>query len=388
MSEIVFDARQMMASAAGFTGLDDFGGDDFVPGLEALLQTYDSIVVEEAGRSRLYNRVLKLLAARLRVRAAQKRLPEVNDLQLAKPVVLTGLPRTGTSALFNLFSQDPAARALLQWETHYPDPMEGLAPGEMDPRHQKLIDKIEAQRAMNPDFDKVHFASADTPEECVLLHAMDFNGVQLGFECLVEPYMSHHQNSDLGPMYRYYLSLLKLLQWRNPGERWFLKAPAHMWGLDALIDVMPDVCILWGHRDPLQVVPSIASLIYQAGKMYGGDIPALAKPLVGPMVLEFYARSLERGLALRAKLDSQRFLDYAFSEFVDDPAGLVARSYAYFGLPYDDAMHEAFARYIAANPKGKHGKHEYSYEEYGVSEAAIKSRFAFYYQDERFKHML
>ena len=388
MSDVVFDADAMMASAAAFAGLDDYGDQHFITGLKRLIETYDHYVVEEFGRQKIYNRVLKLLAARLRITAAQKKHPEIAKETITRPMVLTGLPRTGTSALFNLMANDPASRALLQWETHYPDPIDGLDADEMDPRRRKLIDKIEAQRAANPEFDTIHFASADTPEECVLLHALDFNGVQLGFECMLEPYLGFHQQSDLLPMYEYYKSLLQMLQWREPGERWLLKAPAHMWGLDALTAVMPDVCILWGHRNPLQVIPSISSLTSLASKMYAGNVPALAPEKLGPIVMEFYARSLERGIALREKMDKKYFFDYRFKDFVDQPMRLLQDCYDYFYIDMSEDVHNKLQAHIDANPKGKHGKHEYNYEKFGLSEQIILDRFAFYINDDRYSDYL
>lgn len=388
MSNVVFDSQQMLASAAEFQGLDDFGGNEFKVGLEKLLTTYDQHIVDESGRKKLYNRVLKLLAARLRIIEAQKVNVDIASEKIIKPMVLTGLPRTGTSALFNLLSSDPAGRALLQWETHYPDPMADLAHGEMDPRHKKLVDKIEAQRAANPDFEKVHFASADTPEECVLLHAIDFNGVQLGFECMLEPYLSWHQSNDLLGMYQYYLDLLKMLQWRKPGERWLLKAPAHMWGLDSLLSVMPDACILWGHRNPLQVIPSISSLTSLSGKMYGGTVPSLEKTALGPIVMEFYARSLERGIKTRDSLPATHFFDYAFSDFVNRPMHLVESCYDFFDIEMSNDVKQRLQTHVNANPKGKHGKHEYNFTEFGLTEKMILDRFEFYLSDSRYNQFI
>ena len=144
--DISFDSEGILTAAAEFQGLDDFGDPGFKAGLAALLATYDQHVDSEYSRQRVYMRVLKVLGARLRVEQAKKRHPEIAAEQISQPMILTGLPRTGTSALFNLLSVDPASRALLQWETHYPDPVEGLAAGEMDPRHRKLVEKIEPDR--------------------------------------------------------------------------------------------------------------------------------------------------------------------------------------------------------------------------------------------------
>ena len=388
MSAIRFDPVAMRDAAAEFQGLSDYGGPDFEAGLEVLLQTYDRHVVDEAGRGRLYRRVLKLLATRLRVVDAQRRHPQIASEQITRPVVLSGLPRTGTSALFNLLAIDPAARALLQWETHYPDPIDDLAAGAMDPRRRKLIDKIEVQRQQNPDFEAAHYASADTPEECVLLQALAFNGVQLGFECLLEPYASWFKGGDLLPMYRHYYELLQMLQWREPGQRWHLKAPAHLWALPALFEVMPDACVLWGHRSPLEVIPSIASLTSMAAKMYAGHMPTLSDTALGPLVMDFYANSLQRGIASREQLSELSFCDYSFRHFVDQPMAVVEGAYRYFSIELSDEVAQQLRCYIDDNPKGKHGKHHYDYAKYGLSESMIRERFDFYFSHPRYQQYL
>ena len=160
-------------------------------------------------------------------------------------MVLTGLPRSGSSALFNLLASVPAARALLLWETQFPDPLEGAEAGAPDPRRAAIEAHYAKSREQNPEFTKIHFASADTPEECVLLHAYSMTGVHLGTEVMIEPYASWYRHHDLHGMYAYYKTLLQMLDWQRPGERWLLKAPAHMWGIDALIDTFPDVSIVW-----------------------------------------------------------------------------------------------------------------------------------------------
>ena len=133
MSDIDFDLAALLAEARENAALEDFGSDDFLPGLESLLETYDSNNFTEASRKTLRRRMLDLLVSRLNVEDAWKRHPEVLDLHITRPLFLTGLPRTGTSALLNVLSNDPATRELKLWEAHNPSPLEGLAPGEEDP---------------------------------------------------------------------------------------------------------------------------------------------------------------------------------------------------------------------------------------------------------------
>ncbi len=373
MAEAEFDAEQLLEEARARTSLEDFGPEPFREGLRVLCETYARHPFDERARRRNRQRLLHLLATRLRVQEALRTHPEIRERPIREPMFLTGLPRSGTSALFNLLARDPAARPLLLWETQCPEPVEGLDPGEPDPRYLYAKEREERRRRENPEFSKIHFASADTPEECVLLHAYAMNGVQLGVEVVLEPYASWFREQDLGPMYAYERQLLQMLDWQRPGERWLLKAPAHMWGIDRLLRSFPGASIVWSHRDPLPSTASICSMTHAL--MRGLDMDRLE---LGPALLDFYATSLERGLAARDRSDPARFVDVHHDEFVAEPLGVVERIYAGFGLPLPPEARSAMAAHAASNPKDKHGRHDYSLEEYGLGGEQVRERFAPY----------
>jgi hypothetical protein len=368
--------ESVLAEARAASGLADFGSDDFRPGLRALLRTYAENPFSEKGQRRSRRRLVSLLATRAKIEDALRRHPEVLARPVRSPVVLTGLPRSATSALFNLLGEDPAARPLRLWETQCPDPLENLAPGAPDPRRE-AIDAYYAQgREKNPEWTKIHFTSADTPEECVLLHAYAMHGVQLGIEPLLEPYASWYQSqvTDLRPLYAYQKRLMQLLDWQRPGERWLLKAPAHLWGLDALAATFPDVAIVWTHRDPVACTASACSMTLALM----ATLERVDAKWLGPAVMEFYARSLDRGLAAREKMDPRRVVDVSHDEFVSDPVGVAKRVYGHFGLPLTAEALAAFEAHAAVNPRAKHGKHEYELGEFGLSEGRVRERFTEY----------
>jgi hypothetical protein len=355
--------------------LSDFGDPAFREGLGVLLETYRTTAnLSPGGRKRTRRRLVQLLATRLRVEDAWKRHPEVRALPIRRPVYLTGLPRTGTSALFNLLGADPQHRPLLMWEGLFPDPLEGLPAGAPDPRREALRRLNERDRERNPDFDKIHYVTVDMPEECVLLQAHTFCDAQMGIEPLMEPYASWFQRQDLRPAYRYYADLLRLLQWQRPGERWLLKSPAHLWALDVLIEMFPDACMIWTHRSPLEMMGSYCSMMAMLMAIRACFDP---KEL-GPTVLEYLARSLERALAARERIDARRFFDVDYRAFVADPVGTLRRIYGHFELPFGPEQEAALAGHARANPQGKHGAHRYSLEEYGLSAEAVRERLAFY----------
>jgi hypothetical protein len=376
-----FDADTLVREAEAQTGFDDFGSLPYREGLEVLLATYDRHVVDPAGRSRCRDRVVTLLATRLRCENAFRTIPEVSEQQIPAPVFVTGLPRSGTSALLNLLVTAPDNRGVLQWEVHFPDPWPGSASGEEDPRYRPLAKALE--QARDSEFAKMHFVDADTPEECVLLHAFALGGVHLGFEVMLEPYHSWLLAQDLAPLYAYQKKLLQLLNWRNPGRQWMLKAPAHMWGIDAILEVFPDARFVWCHRNPQAVVPSINSMNRQIMKMYAGDCSHIDSAQMGRSVMEWYAESLERGLASRSRLPAGLFVDCSQRELVEQPMAVVERVYRSFDLDLDERARSALQAHIDANPKGKHGRHEYDLASYGLTREMIDQRFAFYTQDGR-----
>jgi hypothetical protein len=373
-SKVDFGVEGLLAEACAATGLSDFGEPDFREPLAVLCQTYDQAPFDERGRKRNRRRVLALLSARLRVEDALRRHPEIRQREIRRPMLLTGLPRSGTSALFSLLAADPVARPLLLWETQHPEPAAGLAPGQPDPRYLAVKTYYEQAHQKNPEFTKIHYASADTPEECVLLQALTLNGVHYGVEPMLEPYASWYRKQHLLPMYRYYRTLLQMLDWQRPGERWLLKAPAHMWAIDSLIEVFPDVGVVWSHRDPLLCIASVCSM---TDAISNGAL-ALSRRELGPRVFDFYATSLERGLAVRDRSDAARFVDVRHDDFVDDPLGVARRIYAGFGLKLSAEAEAAMRTHVGDNPKGKHGSHAYALEEWGLSADAVRERFTSY----------
>jgi hypothetical protein len=375
MSEVDLSAESVLEEARRATGLSDFGDDCFREGLGVLLQTYDTTAnYDEKARGRCRRRVVQLLSTRLRIEEAFKKHPEVRERRLRRPVYLTGFPRTGTSALLNLLAMDPAARPLLLWEGMCPDPLEGLQPGQSDPRLEGVRAYFDRAREKNPEFTKIHYASAETPEECVLLTAHTFCDAQLGIEPLMEPYGAWYQKQDLRASYAYYHDLLKMLDWQRPGERWLLKSPAHLWALDILVEIFPDVCIIITHRDPLDILPSYCSMMWALMKgRQSFDLREL-----GPTVLEYLARSMERALAARDRSDPRCFLDIDYQRFTEHPMLEVERIYHHFDLELPTEGERAMRDHLERNPKGMHGAHEYSMDEFGLTPEMVRSRLTAY----------
>jgi hypothetical protein len=373
--DLLLDTDRLMQDAAGRAGSDDFGPGEFREGLDTLLEAYRGAGLHEAGAKTTYKRLRDLLVNRVAIQRTLQARPEIRGRTLRSPVYLTGLPRTGTSALLNLLGSDPAARPLLFWETKFPTPFEGPIPesGE-DPRLSALREAIERARAKSPAFSQIHDLSADGPEEGVGLLAHTFQSVMMGIEPLLPPYDAYFQACDQQPVYAYYIDLLRMLDAERPGDRWLLKSPCHLWALDAIVAELPDACIVQTHRNPLESIPSYCSMMEAIMAIR----ESVDRATLGPTVLEYLARSLEAGLAAREKLDPSRIFDVDYRRFVSDPEPLVREFYGHFGFDLPPETVNAMGEHAKTHRKDRHGKHEYTLEMYGLTATMVRDRLAAY----------
>jgi hypothetical protein len=370
-----FDYDTLLAEARTATGLSDFGDPAFEAPFRVMLASYDAMPLTARGRKSTRRRLSGLLVNRLRVVDALAKHPEIRTRTITRPLFLTGLPRTGTSALFNLLAADASARPLLFWEGTHPDPLPApLAPGEEDPRLVALRDALERGRKANPGFAAIHDVRADGPEECVQLLAHSLAGVQLGVEPLFSPYRESFHAQDQGPPYALYADLLRLLDHQRPGARWLLKTPAHLFALDELVTRFPDGTIVITHRDLLECVPSYCSMV----QAMLGEHENVDPRDVGARVVDYLARSVERAMALRETLDADRFVDVSYADFVADPVATGLRIHRAAGLDAGPAVEASFRAHVAAHPQNKHGKHTYDLGGFGLTVEEIRARFGAY----------
>lgn len=354
-------------------GLTDFGA-DYRENFRALLEMYRTTArLTPSGQKSTRRRLLGLLINRLRIARAFQSRPELRARSLVRPMYVVGLPRTGTSALFNLLARDSTSRPLLYWEGLHPDPAPDLAPGEVDPRLEQTRRDLERAYAKNPEFAAVHRVRADAPEECVALLSHTLGSVQMGVEPLISPYREYFANQDQRANYRYYLDLLRLLDAQRPGQRWLLKSPAHLWGLRPLLESLPDACVVWTHRDPVAVVGSYCSMIEALSVTREGVSPHE----IGAAVLSYLAASVECAMTDRRDFEA-RVVDVGHAQVLREPLAVVERLYAHFGL---DARPEDYARmseYSAARHEPAAGEHRYRLERYGLHPEQVRERFSSY----------
>jgi hypothetical protein len=368
------EEESILRAARRVTRLSDFGDDDFREPLRRLLRAYD----EESGLSpsgRVIRRVnfVDMLASRLRVRRQIARHPELVERPVRTPLVVTGLPRTGTTLLQRLLALDPDARPLLTWESMWPAPLSARR-GRADPRIRHARRLVWLTRRFLPGVDALHPLDAEGPEECTRLLESSFRWNFFAIENRLPGYAAwtEEQGPDfMLPAYRWYATQLQVLQAGGPSGRWVLKSPAHVGNLRALLDVLPDARVVLAIRDPRATVASACSLYSFLGRSTSEN---LRTGRFGPRLAESLAGALTRGLETAA-LEQERIRVVSYDDLTADPIGTLKDIHAGFGIPFSAAIESAARSWLAANPQGRHGVHVYDLKSYGLDEETVLRLF-------------
>ncbi|EXG81530.1 sulfotransferase domain protein [Cryptosporangium arvum DSM 44712] len=374
--------EDLHASATKITGLDDFGDDDYREGLAVLLESYAA----DAALTPLGNAVKRAflrgaLVARLLSEFAWKQHPEYARVPVERPIFVTGLPRTGTTALHRLLTADPAHQGLEMWLTEAPQPRPPREAWDADPLYQRIQGAFAQHHVEHPEFMGLHYMSADQVEECWQLLRQSMESVS--FECLAHlpRYSAWLAERDWVSAYARHRHNLQLIGLPDAGKRWVLKNPSHLFALDALFAAYPDALVIQTHRAPRTAMASVCSLAQAAtagwSTRFTGDV-------VGRDQLDLWSRGLDRFRADRAKYDPAQFCDVEYSEFVADPVGTAERVYGHFGLDLTDAARAAMAALHEESRTGdRKPAHRYTLDDFGLTPGQVDERFTDYLSSHR-----
>jgi sulfotransferase family protein len=380
VADFPLESEAILAEARRRTGLSDFGDPAFREPLEVLLRSLrEEARLNAVGRAMQFERNVGLLVNRLRTEDAHRRHPEIARIRIERPLVIVGLARTGTTMLHRMMASDPRWLALLWYESRNPAPFPASEGAPVDPRITDAEAEVAAMLAGSPDLIAAHPMDAHAPDEEIMLVEHAFTSWNPEAFCRVPSYSAHLDEIDLGPGYRYLLRLLQFLQWQKQrrGEtatRWVLKAPYHLGSLDELFGVLPDARIAMTHRDPVQTVPSLASLVRTLYVLGSDSVDALE---IGAHWSQRWSRALERAIASRAKRE-QAFLDVYYEDLVADPMAQVQRIYAHAGLELTDAARGAMKKWAVENERDRRPVHAYTLEEFGYTREGLRREFAAY----------
>ena len=372
--------ESLIRAAVRAAGSDDFGPE---PSLAPLRRVLDSLERDAhltwLGRTIARNELLRVMRNRLRLVAARHAHPEIASVIVHQPIVVVGLPRTGSTILHDILARDPASRAPLTWECNEPCPAPEADTFESDPRIAAIDAELAGVDRLIPGFKAMHRMGARLAQECVVNMQQSMCSVLFHNEYRVPSYQDWLDDPafDWGPVYEMHRRVLQHLQWRCPRERWVLKTGAHMWSLDALLAEYPNACVVQTHRDPVKVATSYASLTTL--------VRAMSSDTVDPREIAAdwtprLAMALDRATAVRdsGRVSPERFYDVHFRAFLADPMKTVEGIYGHFGIELSGDAADRMRRFIDENPQGKHGVHRYARAEYGLDAATERARFARY----------
>jgi hypothetical protein len=367
----------LVARARERAGLEDLGGDSWRDGMTILVETLESTEgVIVAGKEDLYRQFVDALWNRLRVVEYLKQHPELANQQIESPLVILGLPRTGTTMASYLLDQDRVWRSLLNWEAADSVPPAGTGALRTDARCLARKAEIDAL-ATALEEAKVpipHWEEADGPTECTFLQNQDFKALLWEAFMPTPAYSEWLLQADMTSAYEYERSVLQILQSAAPGV-WSLKMPSHALHVEALLAAFPDVRIVWAHRDPFKVTGSYLSMNQLSRGMVSAHVDL---DVVVPLVLGQLKAHVVRPLQTRARVGNAQFFDLHYAALLRDPIGEMRKLYDWVGLELSPEIERSMRGWLDQNPQDRFGVRPYSLEAYGITERDLEPIFCDY----------
>ena len=373
------NANEILDQAKSETGLSDLGEPLFLEGLNRLIDSINNEAnLNEIGIQAQPIRIQGLLSNRLRFEEDLKKFPEILDQQIIAPIVIVGLPRTGSTMTHRLLASDPNHTAMLWWEGRYPALLPGEKRGDIEARMELGKAEVDAVVAASPEALDIHpwdYKGAD--EEILLLEHNFLSTVPESFMALPS-YSEWIEEQDHTLAYEDLKKFIQYLQWQNPGrekKRWVLKSPHHLGFIDKMISVFPDAKIIQTHRDPIKTVPSFCSM---CANLFEPLTTNFDKVFIG----KHWSNKLTRALNHCMNISEQHpdnFLDLEFLNMIKDPIDEMKKIYEFIGEPFGEKTEVAMEAWREEN-KHEMGAHKYSLEEYDLTESQINNNFAKYQQ--------
>ena len=373
------NANEILDQAKSETGLSDLGEPLFFEGLNRLIDSINNEAnLNEIGIQAQPIRIQGLLSNRLRFEEDLKKFPEILDQEIIAPIVIVGLPRTGSTMTHRLLASDPNHTAMLWWEGRYPALLPGEKRGDIETRMELGKAEVDAVVAASPEALDIHpwdYKGAD--EEILLLEHNFLSTVPESFMALPS-YSEWIEDQDHTLAYEDLKKFIQYLQWQNPGrekKRWVLKSPHHLGFIDKMISVFPDAKIIQTHRDPIKTVPSFCSM---CANLFEPLTTNFDKVFIG----KHWSNKLTRALNHCMNISEQHpdnFLDLEFLNMIKDPIDEMKKIYEFIGESFGEKTEVAMEAWREEN-KHEMGAHKYSLEEYDLTESQINNNFAKYQQ--------
>ena len=370
-----FNADELIDAARKASGLERFDSESFREGLGVLLADANRVNYPDMGIQRFRGAIIGALATRLKTTAYLEQRPELLKQPIRRPLFVFGIPRTGTTLLSNLLAADPARRSPLTWEIDDPVPPPTTATLYDDPRALARLDQERKLLAARPEMGKYYRFSAVYPNECMFFIQSDFKALMWEGRGKLPNYRDWlFHEADLASTYQYHKRFLQLLQADAPGV-WSLKQPSHGLWIETLLKIYPDARLVWAHRDPIAATGSFCSLMRMGHSAFGlqPDIAWLAENYPWQAV-----EHANRIMNSRERLGHDRIIDIHYADLMRDPIPTMRKLYESLGDALTPAAEQSMRTWLADNPQGKFGKHEYALDQFGLTADKVRSMFERY----------
>jgi Sulfotransferase family len=371
------NGEALCAEARQRTGLLDFGDPPIETALSTLVNSLElQADLHPLGRFLMWVHLRGLLETRLRLTQVWRGQLEAMDTSLIeRPVFITGMPRSGSTFLHELMSEDPENRAPRVWEVMFPIPTRSDARSSVDARIRKAEACLWWFRRLAPLADAVYPIRASTPHECVGIHSYTMLSQEFVITCRIPAYEAFLRDGNLRPAYAWQKRFLQYLQLSGPNRNWILKSPEHVYGLDHLLSVFPDAVVIQTHRNPLEVLRSSLQLneVLEGVFAYPGD-----RAQTGIREARSLIESMESIRSFRKAHPefAGRFIDVHYDELVSDPLEVVRQIYQrlnrHLAEPASERIQGLAAR--RSRYKGRHGSPTLA--DLGVDEVFESQRLA------------
>ena len=368
------DALHEQASAQ--TGLGDFGEQDYRERMSVLLRAFGELPNFTAfGRTYAFSLMLTFLKGRLRVVDHLKNHPEIFDIEVTAPLVIAGLPRTGTTHLHSLLAADPALRSLPYWEAQEPLPPPGEE-GTIEPRRQRTGDALNISNTLMPYFQLMHEMTIDHIHEDIGLMVQDFASGFFTTLTHLPRWSDYLRDNDQTPGYQFLRMMLQVLQHQDGYDRrWVLKSPQHLEQFIPLLNVFPDATFIVTHRDPVDVSISMATMMTYTMRM---SVDKVDVPTVANYWITRIDEMLSACMRDHDRLPADRTIDVRFDEFMADDLAMAQRVWDTAGYTPSNESRKSVADYMAGHTRGRLGKVDYRAEDLGLNKDELHRRFAPY----------
>ena len=370
------DPEALRDTARRKTGLSDFGDDGHAEALEVLVTSINAEArLTPTGRVIQRSRLTDALMHRLRIEDLLKRHPEIDDIDLGRIIMITGLQRTGTTLLQRLLASHPGVRAISGAEALAPVTSGGETERAERARRRRAVLAQKTISYLSPDFQAVHPVEHDQAEEDVLLLDLNFMSQTPEATMHVPTYARWLEEQDHTPNYEYFRRVLKVLSWQRPGDAWVLKTPHHLEYLDVFSKVFDGATVTQTHRDPRVTLASFCSMVAHGRGILSDRVDPAE---IGRYWCRKAHRVVELAMQTRDEIDAGQFVDVSYYDLMNDPVAELRQICELAGIGFDDEAERRAAEYLAANPQNRFGKHDYRLEDFGLSQRQIDETFAAY----------